>query len=108
MDSATAAIPQIRKRLIVNADDFGFTPDVNAGIAQAHEEGILTSTTLMANGDAFADAIRLAGKLPDLDIGCHLVLVGGKSLVTGKPLPSSVTELLAAIVSRRLRIYDEL
>jgi predicted glycoside hydrolase/deacetylase ChbG (UPF0249 family) len=108
MDSAAAAIPQIRKRLIVNADDFGFTKDVNEGIVQAHVDGILTATTIMANGDAFQDAVRLARETPTLDIGCHLVLVGGKSLVTGKPLPSSVTELLAAIVSRRIRIYDEL
>ena len=37
------------KTLIVNADDFGFTPGVNAGITQAFREGILTSTTIMAN-----------------------------------------------------------
>jgi predicted glycoside hydrolase/deacetylase ChbG (UPF0249 family) len=45
-----------RKQLVVNADDFGFTPDVNAGIVEAHRYGILTATTLMANGDAFEDA----------------------------------------------------
>ena len=49
-----------RKQLVVNADDFGFTPDVNAGIVEAHCGGILTATTLMANGDAFEDAVRLA------------------------------------------------
>ena len=108
MDRAAAAIPQFRKRLIVNADDFGFTKDVNEGIAQAHVDGILTATTLMANGDAFDDAVRIAGRLPGLDIGCHLVLVGGKSLVTGKLLPGSVTELLTAIMSRRIPIFDEL
>ena len=45
------------RRLIVNADDFGFTRDVNAGIVEAHTHGILTATTLMANGDAFDDAV---------------------------------------------------
>ena len=55
------------KRLIVNADDFGFTRDVNAGIVEAHLRGILTATTLMANGDAFDDAVRLAGETPTLD-----------------------------------------
>ncbi|MBV9158459.1 MAG: ChbG/HpnK family deacetylase, partial [Acidobacteriaceae bacterium] len=44
------------KRLIINADDFGFTRDVNAGIVHAHREGVLTSATLMANGNAFEDA----------------------------------------------------
>jgi len=71
---------------VVNADDFGFTPDVNQGIVEAHRRGILTATTLMANGAAFDDAVRLARETPALDIGCHLVLVGGASLATGRPL----------------------
>ena len=50
------------KLLAINADDFGFTADVNAGIVEAHRNGVLTSTTLMANGDAFDDAVRLAWK----------------------------------------------
>ena len=78
------------KRLIVNADDFGFTRDVNAGIVEAHTKGILTATTLMANGDAFDDAVRLAGEHPTLDIGVHFVLVGGRSLVSGAALPKDV------------------
>ena len=72
------------KRLVVNADDFGFTPDVNEGIVEAHRNGILTATTLMANGDAFDDAVRLAAEVPTLDVGCHLVLVGGHSLLPGR------------------------
>ena len=79
-----------RKQLVVNADDFGFTPDVNQGIVEAHRGGILTATTLMANGAAFDDAVRLARETPTLDIGCHLVLVGGRSLVTGKAFPPTV------------------
>lgn len=97
------------KRLVVNADDFGFTTDVNEGIVEAHRHGILTSTTLMANGAAFDHAVMLARANPSLDVGCHLVLIGGRSLLgPGDPLPASVPELLAAIVSRRIRIYDEL
>ena len=64
------------KRLVVNADDFGFTRDVNQGIVEAHRDGILTATTLMATGAAFDDAVRLAKENPSLDMGCHLVLVG--------------------------------
>jgi chitin disaccharide deacetylase len=97
-----------RKQLVVNADDFGFTPDVNEGIVEAHREGILTATTLMANGAAFDDAIRWAREVPTLDIGCHLVLIGGVSLGTGRPLPSSVPQLLAALARREIRPYDEL
>jgi chitin disaccharide deacetylase len=96
------------KRLIVNADDFGFTRDVNEGIVECHRRGILTATTLMGNGDAFDDAVRVARETPTLDIGCHLVLIGGRSLVTGKPLPATVSALLRALVKRELRPYDEL
>ena len=98
----------LRKQLVVNADDFGFTPDVNQGIVEAHRRGILTATTLMANGAAFEDALRLAGETPSLDVGCHLVLIGGRSLSTGQPLPLTVPRLLAAMARRQIRVYDEL
>jgi predicted glycoside hydrolase/deacetylase ChbG (UPF0249 family) len=97
-----------RKQLVVNADDFGFTPDVNEGIVEAHRRGILTATTLMANGAAFEDAVQLARATPSLDAGCHLVLVGGRSLVTGKAFPLTVPQLLAAMARREIRVYDEL
>lgn len=96
------------KRLITNADDFGFTRDVNAGIIEAHRNGILTSCTLMANGDAFDDALRLAFENPGLDIGAHLVLVQGRSLSTGKPLPDRPRDLLLALARRELDVYSEL
>ena len=90
------------KLLVVNADDFGFTRDVNAGIIEAHRNGILTATTLMANGDAFDDAVRLARETPSLDIGCHLVLVQGPGL------PQTIPQLVQAVALGRVRIYDEL
>jgi chitin disaccharide deacetylase len=96
------------KLLIVNADDFGFTSDVNAGIADAHERGILTATTLMANGGAFEDAVRLAHQIPSLDVGCHLVLIQGMSLMSGEPLPANWRCLLQALLTRRLDPYREL
>ena len=96
------------KRLIINADDFGFTRDVNAGIAHAFREGVLTSTTLMANGDAFDDAVRLAADNPGLDVGCHLVLVQGRSLSTGQWLPQTPIQLLRALAIRSLDVYAEL
>ena len=96
------------KQLIVNADDFGFTRDVNAGIVEAHTGGILTATTLMANGAAFEDAVRLAREHPTLDVGCHLVLVGGESLVDGREFPATVAHLLRAVVMGRVKPYDEM
>ncbi|HBY60846.1 MAG TPA: hypothetical protein DEH78_13570 [Solibacterales bacterium] len=95
--------------LIVNADDFGFTRDVNAGIVEAHREGIVTATTLMANGKAFEDAVRLAKETPGLDVGCHLVLVGGHSLLDpGRRFPSTAGDLIRAILTKRIDPYREL
>jgi len=96
------------KQLVVNADDFGFTPDVNQGIVEAHRGGILTATTLMANGEAFDDAVRLARETPSLDIGCHLALIGGRSPLTGREYPLTVPRLLAALARREIRPYEEL
>ena len=76
------------RRLIVNADDFGFTAGVNRAIVEAHNGGIVTSSTLMANGPAFADAVRLAGTAPRLSVGCHVVLIDGNPVSGAKLLPS--------------------
>ena len=95
-------------RLIINADDFGFTPDVNAGIVHAHRSGVLTSTTLIANGDAFENAVSLAKETPTLDIGAHLVLVQGRSLLDGRLLPETPGQLLVALARRGLDVYAEL
>src|SRR5438876_7203770 len=97
---SSAPDPLVRL-LVVNADDFGFTRDVNRGILEAHREGILTATTLMATGPAFDDAVALARQNPTLDIGVHLVLVGDP------PFPNTVAQLMRAIVLGRIRIYDE-
>jgi predicted glycoside hydrolase/deacetylase ChbG (UPF0249 family) len=90
------------KKLVVNADDFGFTRDVNQGIVEAHQRGILTATTLMATGAAFDDAVRLARANPSLDIGVHLVLVGDP------PFPLTVAQLTRAVALGKISIYDEL
>lgn len=96
-------------RLIVNADDFGFTRDVNQGIVEAHLHGILTATTLMANGDAFDDAVALARKTPTLDVGCHLVLVQGRSVLhPSRELPATLKDLISALRRREIPIQDEI
>jgi chitin disaccharide deacetylase len=98
----------LTRQLIVNADDFGFTRDVNAGIVHSHVCGILSATTLMANGDAFEDAVRLGRETPTLDIGCHLVLIQGTSLVTGDALPQSWNALLKALATDKIDVETEL
>ena len=69
------------RRLIINADDFGLTAGVNRAIVEAHEHGVVSSTTLMANGQAFSDAAGLARSRPRLGVGCHIVLVDGAPLL---------------------------
>jgi hopanoid biosynthesis associated protein HpnK len=76
------------RRLIVNADDFGLTAGVNRGILEAHTRGIVTSSTLMANGRAFEDAARTAKTFPGLSVGCHVVLIDGEPVVDAALLPS--------------------
>ena len=78
--------------LIVNADDFGLSPAVNAGIVEAHLNGIVTSTSIMANGAAFDDAVRLLRGLPALDAGIHLTLVGEMALLAPEQVPTLVDQ----------------
>jgi chitin disaccharide deacetylase len=61
--------------LIVNADDFGLSRGVNKGIAKAHEDGIVTSTSLMVKRPAAEEAASSARAHPDLDLGLHIELV---------------------------------
>jgi predicted glycoside hydrolase/deacetylase ChbG (UPF0249 family) len=61
-------------KLIVNADDFGYTERVSAGIVRAHRDGIVTATTLMTNAPHSDGAAELARATPDLDVGVHLVV----------------------------------
>ena len=60
--------------LIVNADDLGLSAGVNAGIAEAHERGIVTSASLMVRQGAAAEAAERAPEFPELAIGLHLDL----------------------------------
>jgi hopanoid biosynthesis associated protein HpnK len=76
------------RRLIVNADDFGMTAGVNRAIVEAHSNGIVTSSTLMANGPAFEDAVGLAASVPRLSVGCHVVLIDGEPVLDPQRLPS--------------------
>ena len=90
------------RKLVVNADDFGFTRDVNQGIIEAHRNGILTAATIMSDGAAFNDAVVLARENPSLDIGVHLVLVGQP------PFPMTVSQLARAVMLRQIPIHEEL
>lgn len=64
------------KKLIVNADDFGLHPLINAGIIKGYREGFITSTSLMPSAPCWQEAVQLAQENPQLGIGVHLTLVG--------------------------------
>jgi chitin disaccharide deacetylase len=76
------------RRLIINADDFGFTRGVNRAIIEAHTRGVVTSCTLMANGPAFVEAVELAKTVPRLSVGCHVVLIDGEPVLSAERISS--------------------
>jgi predicted glycoside hydrolase/deacetylase ChbG (UPF0249 family) len=78
------------KRLIVNADDFGRTEGVNSGILEAHERGLVTSTTTMVAWPAAEAGLVAASQYPRLGVGLHVALTGGPSLLAADRLPGLV------------------
>jgi hopanoid biosynthesis associated protein HpnK len=66
------------RRLIINADDFGWSPQVNEAVEKARTQGVLTSATLMTNVAYFKDAVAIAKRLPHLGVGVHLNLFKSK------------------------------
>ena len=80
------------KQLIVNADDFALTEGVNRGIIVAHRDGILTSTSLLANGLAFEHAVSSSRDFVQLSVGVHLNLSQGSPVSPANHIPSLVNE----------------
>jgi chitin disaccharide deacetylase len=104
------------KNLIVNADDLGWTEGVNRGILEAFRKGIVTSTSLLANGDAFASGVELARSAPNLGVGVHLNLSDGlpvakpetvKSLLDGQRKFTGGPESLLLRRARRRLVLQE-
>ena len=75
-------------QLVVNADDFGLTPGVSRGIVRAHREGVVSSTSVLGNCDDLAAACALLGETPELGVGVHLTLVGGRPIAPAASLPT--------------------
>ena len=76
------------KKLIVNADDFGWSTGVNRGVIDAHERGVLTSATLLVNFPAHADAAERSRACPGLGVGLHLNIVHGPPVSDPGRIPS--------------------
>lgn len=80
----------VTRRLIVNADDFGRSPAINAAVIRAHRNGILTSASLMVNEPGCAEAVALAKENPKLGVGLHLTLFGGCPALAVEKIPGLV------------------
>jgi len=104
------------KNLIVNADDLGWTEGVNRGIVEAHRRGLVTSSSLLANGRAFESAVAAGQSNPQLGIGVHLNLSDGPPtapaeevhglLNEGGHLEEGPESLLLRIASRSLAVEE--
>jgi len=78
--------------VIVTADDFGRSTAVNAAVIKAHQQGILTCASLMVSGEAADEAVALARENPGLNVGLHLVLIDGFSVLPKKDIPDIVDD----------------
>jgi chitin disaccharide deacetylase len=88
--SKSSARKMPSRRLIVNADDFGRSRSINEAVIRAHQEGILTTASLMVNEPAAAEAVELARKNPRLGVGLHLSLLCGRSALPPSEIPGLV------------------
>ena len=94
------------RRLIINADDFGFTKGVTRGIMEAHAAGSVTSTSIMANGSDWQNAVARARAVRTIGVGVHLNLVQGRPLLRVPSLTDARTGEffgLGALARRALR-----
>ncbi|MBF4695669.1 carbohydrate deacetylase [Fusibacter ferrireducens] len=91
-------------RLIVNADDFGFTKSITDGILKGHEIGIITSTTAMCNMPYIAYGSALLKDYPQLGVGVHLNVTVGKP-VTNCP---SLTDDMGNFLDKSLQFSNRL
>lgn len=79
-----------QRRIILTADDFGLSEAVNEGIERAHRQGVLDAASLMVAGDAAADAVRRARRMPGLRVGLHVVAVEGRATLPPARIPALV------------------
>jgi hopanoid biosynthesis associated protein HpnK len=78
------------RALIVTADDFGLSLEVNEAVEEAHRKGVLTSASLVVTGEAAADAVRRAKKMPKLGVGLHLALLDAPSALKAAEIPDLI------------------
>ena len=78
------------RRIIVTADDFGLSPEVNEAVERGHREGVLTAASLMVGERAAAEAVEVARHNPGLAVGLHLTLTDGTPVLPPERIPALV------------------
>lgn len=104
------------KYLIVNADDYGLDECINQAVILAYRQGIVTSTTILANGDAFLPGIEGLRDNSGLGVGVHLTLVNGNPLSRPEEIPtllngegrffSSYQEFIPHFLSGKIKLKE--
>ncbi|MGE5611559.1 MAG: hopanoid biosynthesis-associated protein HpnK [Bacillota bacterium] len=79
-------------RVIINADDFGRSKEINRAVARGYHDGVLTSASLMVAGVAAEEAVRMAREMPGLAVGLHVVVVDGRAVLPAKQIGHLVNE----------------
>ncbi|HTU71385.1 MAG TPA: hopanoid biosynthesis-associated protein HpnK [Candidatus Baltobacteraceae bacterium] len=96
------------KQLIISADDYGLSTEVNEAVERAHRDGVLQAASLMVAAPATQDAIRRARALPTLRIGLHVVLVNGRPLLPPErvaPLVDGNGNFLSGLAAAGIRFF---
>ncbi|HVP80739.1 MAG TPA: hopanoid biosynthesis-associated protein HpnK [Thermodesulfobacteriota bacterium] len=96
------------KKLIITGDDFGISLPANEAVEEAHLRGILNCASLMVGAKATDDAVQRAKRLPTLNVGLHLVLVDGTSLLPPHEIPGLVDkegQLSSRLVLSGIRFF---
>jgi chitin disaccharide deacetylase len=104
---------EAQRSLIVNADDFGLSPGINEGIVDAHQTGILTSTSLMVRWTAAAEAAAFARALPRLSVGLHVdlaewIYANGDWQLTYQVVPLDDVAAVSREILRQLELFRNL
>ena len=106
------------KKLVINADDFGYRPEINKGIIYAHKKGIVTSASLFVSREGTDNAVILARKNPGLGLGIHIdldeffnidhargmVTETGKNYTDKKALKSEIKKQIDKYLTFKLRL----
>jgi chitin disaccharide deacetylase len=78
------------KRLIINADDFGWTRGITDGIVECPLHGVVTSTSLMVAQRASEYALEQVSKIPSMSVGIHINLCEGRPVLSPREVPTLV------------------